>query len=381
MEINPFKLIEEVDNRESLWGYEKDIAVLNLEGRKERHQNKAKMILGVGLQYILYEELGLLNPKFIHYSDIANYKWVLIAFTSFYDVLAFLQIVDKIKKGKCILIAGGAGLNNPELFSDIIDYQIVGRAENIIAPILKGRIAEEIYTENSKGIEISQPKKLLKVGKWQEKSVGCSRGCKFCQYGWKFKNNKNRYLSSFGTEEVFFNDYEWDKVKQIYGITALDGFTEKRRIKIGKRITDDDFRRKMCEVYKGRRNAYSMRLYNIVGLPGERPREMEYLKKMFKKVDKKSNKRVNILISCTHFVPMKFTPLQNEKVNPINFRDYVYKHSYNKRFFSGDTFRVWFSSYITSPRTAMVEHACESVNNRTELVEKIKEINRKYSKL
>lgn len=361
-------------NEPNIFGYSKDIAILNLLGQRRHTENRKHMTVGIGLKTIM-TDLKLWNPKYINVEEISEYRWCLINFTSHYDVIAFSKIARKIKKGKCQLVAGGAGLNNPELFSWIIDYQIVGRAEDMVPNLIYNDNSNGFFVDGSKKVEIIQPKRLIKINGYEEKSVGCSMGCNFCQYGWKFKNQNKRYFSGATSKEDFITHYDWTKKN---GTTAIDGCKQETRYSVNKKISDEQIVSKLNEVYNQKWTRDIVKIYNIIGFPNEKEEDIENLRNYFKLADKKSNKTVTVWIHLTHFVPMRFTPMEKEKVSFINFRKYVYEKRYVESFFRGETFNVSFTPHITTPKSAYLNWCTQAIHEFKDFEREIKNIDKKF---
>lgn len=345
------------------------IAILDFGHVKKRWSERESMTIGFGLTEII-RELNLYELIFIQPEEVFKYEWCIITFTSHYDVISFASITEKIVKGRCKLVAGGAGLNNPELFSDIIDYQIVGRGEDAICGLIYNNDHSEFYRKNDV-LTIRQPKRLLTIGEWSECSVGCSIGCKFCQYGNKFRNENNKYQSGANLKEDFITQYDWKKRN---GITAIDGTTEDIRKSVGKNITDDQIISKLTEVYELPEKKHKIKIYNIIGFPGETLEHIEHLKSLFVRADRKSHTKLDIWLLMTHFVPMRFTPMYSEKVNEINFRNYIMEKRYVECFFSGQSIKVKIMPHITTPKSSKLNWATQKIHDLTEFKRYIKEV-------
>jgi len=73
---------------------------------------------------------------------------------------------------------------------------------------------------------------------------------------------------------------------------------------------------------------------------------------------------------------MRFTPMADEKVNEISFRDYIYEKRYIVSFFKGHSLDVAFLPYITSPKGAKLAEATQKIHDLDIFLERIREIER-----
>lgn len=202
---------------------------------------------------------------------------------------------------------------------------------------------------------------------------GCPHGCRFCQAGYiyrpyRFKSLErckylvDKILQSSGYEEVSLaslstSDYPYleelssyimenyshkkvsislpslringDTIKLLdeilkvkkTGLTfACEAGTQRLRDSINKKINEDELIEKMKELFgKGWK---TVKLYFMLGLPGEDNEEMENTVKLIKKCSqialKYGGKRAKINASFSTFVPKPFTPYQWSRMININ---------------------------------------------------------------
>lgn len=198
-----------------------------------------------------------------------------------------------------------------------------------------------------------------------EVSRGCSRGCRFCQAGMIYRPKRERSpekiieiaekaLSNTGYEEVSLSslstgDYcnlipllremNWrfserhvsislpslrvasvnrDVLKEIKAVRktgftiAPEAATERLRRIINKDFDDEDYERALNSLFsEGWEN---LKLYFMIGLPGERDEDIEAIPEMALKaikVAKRYSRRfVNISVTVSPFVPKPHTPFQ-----------------------------------------------------------------------
>jgi len=97
-----------------------------------------------------------------------------------------------------------------------------------------------------------------------------------------------------------------------------------------------------------------VKVFNIVGYPWEN-KELNFneLIKAVKAADKRNKEQsVWLKLSLNHFKPMPLTPMENEPVNLINFRELLLK---NNRLYIGNNFELTLLPYAASPITALEE--------------------------
>lgn len=330
-----------------------------------------------GFRYILNEiDKTKYELEYTSSKNIFKYKYVLVSITSYYDILNLQN--ENINKGEAKIIAGGAGISNPKIIAHIADIIVVGRGEGLINRILNGETPEGVYFDGESW-DVIQPKRLIKLNDWQEKDVGCSKKCFFCQYSWKHKSIVNeKYSSGFNNKEDFFTYHDWGNKN---AVSAIDGLTEKTRKIINKNITNIDIISKIREIQNHKEDQFKIKLYMILGFPWETENDFDELKEVLKEADFKSNKKLNIWFNSTHFVPMPFTPMQNEAVNLFNFRNLVIKNYWVKSFYDGKTIKASFMPHFSTPESAVIQTIINRGN--PEHLIKINRIvkNNKYKKL
>lgn len=309
-----------------------------------------------GFKYIISEiDLSVNEVFYIDSSEesLNSVDFVLFSLTSFYDILNIISEL-RHKKYKSKIIVGGAGLLNFSLLRDYVDIAILGRGEGIINDIFNGKKMKNVwYKEDDFAIkneyEIGETKTLI----GDERSVGCQKKCFFCQYGWKNKyyGFSDNYQSGSEFEDIF-QALDFNITGNGYIISAIDGMTEKTRYIINKNILDEEIKSKINEYYETKNKTKGLKLYNIIGFPWEESTENNFFN-IIKQCDKKSEKKLNIFISSTHFVPMPMTPMECEPINLHNFREELIQKKYT---FDGETIKMWwFGNQTTSPISALEE--------------------------
>lgn len=123
--------------------------------------------------------------SYCSWKSIAEYDYVLVSLSSYYDVYNLMANLMTAQKGNAKIIVGGAGVTNIRLYKDLIDFAVFRRGEGLINDILHGDIVNHrnIWSKEDdpaleKKYQIGRSKFLI----GHEKSVGCRKKCYFCQY-------------------------------------------------------------------------------------------------------------------------------------------------------------------------------------------------------
>lgn len=316
-----------------------------------------------GLNYIISEIDKKKNEiSYVSNMNINSVDYCLISITSYYDIFN----LRKELKGKIIttkIIIGGAGIINLQSVYDIADIVVIGRGEGIINKIFDNENIKGVwYKKRDANISslypIRQASKLINIKGYEEKEVGCSNKCKFCQYGWKFKimNNDNNYSGGYNNREDTINNLDFSLCNRRTAPrlnSAIDGFTENTRKKINKKITNEDITNKLFEIYDQKQSYFALKLYAIIGFSWEKKIELQEFFESVKKADKKSLKKLNIFLISTHFVPMPITPFEGESVNLYDFRDEVKRKKYK---YKGESINVYYPYNQITGVITTIEH-------------------------
>lgn len=315
-----------------------------------------------GFNQIISEiDLSKYSIEYVSSANFNNVDFVLVSITSFYDIFNIRNdLKNKNKKAKFIF--GGAGISNLESLYDIADVIVLGRAEGLINKILNyepiPNVYYKIYDYNLENkYIIGQANYLIKYNDFQEKTIGCPDKCKFCQFSWKFNLYPqiiDNYNSGYNNREDTINNLDFSLCNRRTAPrlnSAIDGFTEYTRKKIGKKILNSDITKKLREIYDLQNPYFALKLYAIVGFSWENSIEIEEFYNAVQAADKVSDKKLNIFLISTHFVPMPFTPMECEPVNLYDFRSDVEKNNYTRL---GKSINIYYPySQITSPLTAI----------------------------
>jgi hypothetical protein len=109
----------------------------------------------------------------------------------------------------------------------------------------------------------------------------------------------------------------------------------------------------------------------LLGYPFQRDFRPEETLETIAGCSRNSNIRLNVVMVSPHFMPMPFTPMENEPVNQINFREKIKRYDFSK-WQKGNVKVYWPWALASSPINAMeatVVHRAKS--DDAELVKRI----------
>lgn len=306
---------------------------------------------------------------------------VLFSTVSYYEVYNLLSNIRRMNPsiaGKMII--GGAGMSNAIPFRNIAGAVCFGRGENLIGEIIAGKSLPNVWTsddtEFSGRYEIGQQRRWIDIGDmphgeapkglsdFRESHLGCRKKCYFCQYTWKnrFTKDDSRigYKSGLNDCENTIAEIDWgrDGLHSNHNITAIDGATERSRRTVNRaNITNLKIIETLHRFFEQTKHEVAtLKLYCVVGYPFEKQSDVDFseLMGLFSEVDRSlppaEKKKLHIFITCTHFVPMPFTPMQGEPVNTFNVRRFLHE---TKPKYIGKNIVAKVMSQITSPAAAM----------------------------
>lgn len=331
-------------------------------------------------------EIVYVSPENAHTVD-----YVLYSVVSYYDAYNLTNISPKFDKSiSNKLIIGGAGMSNAIPFRHYIKAACFGRGETIAPQIIEGLELPNVWTNDDimfeRKYEMGQLKKFVTLDEdfhgekpkglsgFQESHLGCRKKCYFCQYTWKnqFIKDDSRigYKSGLNDCENTIAEIQWDRdgSHSNHNITAIDGATERSRRTVNRaNITNLRIINTLLNFFsQDKHEVATLKLYCVVGYPFETKEDLDFRELMgiFSEVDKSlpdtEKKKLHIFITCTHFVPMPFTPMQGEPVNTFNVREYL--HSVKPQYV-GKNIIAKIMSQVTSPAAAMEQ----AIYNRTKV--------------
>lgn len=219
---------------------------------------------------------------------------------------------------KTRLFVGGAGMLNVEPLRGIAYCAVIGRWDKPMTELIDGtEDSNVIYFERWNGEKkgIGQPKQLYPEAK--EQMVGCPRKCAFCYEGWRYhgsllsKAPKGHYAGGLSYED-FLPRLEFSPQRGRYS-AGLDGFTEKERWVVDKACSNEKLRGILEKTDVAGRHVV-LKLYNIHAYPFTTSDKDGELLKVLSEAGRRKSETLTIVMSCTHFVPVPCTPMENEPV-------------------------------------------------------------------
>lgn len=283
-------------------------------------------------------------------ATVHKYDIVLVSLTSDCDWWSYIAERVKWQKGNYKVIIGGAGLLHITPFLPFADYFVWGRGENIVPSLVK---AIDKGTEfNSESVAYSKtfsPDNTYRIAQvkepyphtiplsnnrqYQENAMGCNHKCLFCGYTWQRKFiSPNEYYqmsdSLFGgieDKELAMLDYTSGRLDinfQKLRTTAIDGFSERLRYSVNKKISDATLRDFLKALITSDAKPHQLKLYNLCGLPTETEEDWWELIEAFKSTEglaTSSGKQWSIVLHTTPFRAMPATPMA---CAPMSYRNY-----------------------------------------------------------
>ena len=306
-----------------------------------------------------------------------KFDFVLVPIISFYDIINLINEL-KGKKRTCRVVVGGPGVFNIRGYKDYIDIAVFRRAEGIINKVLEMEPLDNVwYKEYDEGLknvyEIGKPRYFI----GDEKSIGCRKKCKFCQYSWtngyKTRKETGKYTSGFSEYEDFFLSFDWEKAVQ-HVVTALDASTEYGRKRIGKYISNKEIIEKLRESnYVKTNKRLSVKIYNIIGYEweNEESARLEEIRETLKEASQYIKNKVILSFHFSHFVPMQHTPFWHYPVNRVNYKEIFNRSERNYILCNTDNLQAYTGNWGTTPAYAIEECLIERAwEEHAEIIEK-----------
>lgn len=282
-------------------------------------------------------------------ATVHEYDVVLVSLTSDCDWWEFIAERVKWRKGDYKVLIGGAGVMHISPFLNYADYFMFGRGENLIVPLVQAiergddfeheSVANVKTFDENKIYKMAQaieayPHKLNMDGKfdWCENMIGCNHKCLFCGYTWHRKCNYTEAFmwdsgkTNMTDKECAMLDWEsgkytvdWSKLRT----TAIDGFSERLRFMVNKKITRKSFELFMRDMITSEAKPHQVKIFNICGLPTETEEDWKELIEVFKTTDNlntSNGKQWSVVLHTTPFRPMPATPLACVEMSKRNYR-------------------------------------------------------------
>lgn len=305
---------------------------------------------GMAVVCDILRRAGFDDIQYCSSANVSKFDMVMFSVTSDCDWWEFVAERVHWEKGNYKVVVGGQGVLNPRPFLEIVDYFVLGRAENIQAKlaqsILEGEecIDEHIVSSKSYSIDklyyINQTQEIypydVKLDNGQtyhEDVIGCNHKCLFCGYTWQRKQAQHEAFNYSGLwnggadrERAMIdmhNGVDVDLVK--LRTTAIDGLSQRLRYAVNKKISREmlqEFLERLAKCEK----PHQVKFYNIIGYPTETLEDWEEFLEDIQIVDHnmpKQEKQTSILLHSTPFRAMPATPLACEPMSYVNYRGLI----------------------------------------------------------
>ena len=304
----------------------------------------------VGLRVIIdsLERAGY-QVEYAGTATVHTYDVVLVSLTSDCDWWEFIAERITWRKGNYKVLIGGAGVMHISPFLNYADYFMFGRGENLIVPLVsaleKGDDFEHESIANSRTFDESKIYRIAQAHapyqhpimidgeyEWREGMIGCNHKCLFCGYTWHRKCNfTSAFMWDSGKtnmtdKECAMLDWEsgkysvdWSKLRT----TAIDGFSERLRFSVNKRITKKSVEMFLHDMVTSDAKPHQVKIFNIVGLPTETFDDWRELPEIFRSTESlatSNGKQWSIVLHSTPFRPMPATPLACAPMSKMNYR-------------------------------------------------------------
>lgn len=235
----------------------------------------------------------------VEYAGIATvhtYDVVLVSLTSDCDWWPYIAERMRWRSGDYTVLVGGAGVLHVAPFLRWFDAVMFGRGEGLIVPLVQGIERGERWEHESVcWADTFSPDRIYRIAQadepyehkieissrqtFAEDAIGCNHRCLFCGYTWqrKFLSAYQYYrietgLFNLADKERAMLDLDrdptcidWSRLRT----TAIDGFSERLRVGVNKRITRDIMHRFLVAMLRYEGKAHQIKLYNICGYPTE----------------------------------------------------------------------------------------------------------------
>ena len=288
-------------------------------------------------------------------ASVHEYDVVLVSITAACDWWSFLAERLHWRRGNYKIIVGGAGVLHIVPFVPFVDYFVLGRGEINTPKLLKlldgkrgeipGSIVEAKLFSYDKRYHIEQVSApydhavtLEKGNKcFKEKTIGCNHKCYFCGYTWQ-----RRFVSPYATYQMasdgLFGDIQHqelailDMMKDGNSIdfkklrtTAIDGFSERLRFMVGKKIKKSVLTDFLILMVKSYAQPHNIKIYNICGYPTETQEDWFEFKECLINANNSQKTTSNgrqwrVQLHCTPFRSMPATPMACAPMSKQNYR-------------------------------------------------------------
>lgn len=295
----------------------------------------------------------------VDYAGIATvhqYDIVLVSLTSDCDWWSYISERQRWRKGDYKVLIGGAGVLHIAPFLPWFYAVMFGRGENLIVPLVQAIEAGDRYEHESicyadafspeKIYRIAQAErpyshqiKLSETRNFEEGAIGCNHKCLFCGYTWQrkfvspyahYRMEDSLFVGMADKERAMLDLHEdpdsidWAHLRT----TAIDGFSERLRVGVGKPITREIMSEFLVAMLRYPGKAHQLKFFNICGYPSETEEDWFELLDEFRLADESVSKREkqwSIVLHSTPFRPMPATPMACAPMSKRNYRGLIGK--------------------------------------------------------
>lgn len=289
-------------------------------------------------------------------ATVHEYDIVLVSLTSDCDWWTYISERQRWRKGDYKVLIGGAGVLHIAPFLPWFYAAMFGRGENLIVPLVQAiergdRYQHEsiCYSDNfsqNKIYRIAQVEhpycheiRLSDKRNFAEGAIGCNHKCLFCGYTWqrkfaspyKYYKMEDSLFGNIADKERAMLDLkndpdsiDWARLRT----TAIDGFSERLRVGVGKPITHEIINNFLVQMLSYNGKSHQIKFYNICGYPSENQDDWFELLEEFRLADQETRKRDkqwSIVLHSTPFRPMPATPMACAPMSKRNYRGLIGK--------------------------------------------------------
>ena len=312
------------------------VAFLIIPDFQQNGRTKNQSFDGVGNTgaYVIIHQLRKrgVDVGFCDFDSASQYDIVCISLTSSFDTLSLwrhLRFRRDWRRGarRFRVVCGGAGLKNPFPLLEWVDEFWFGRCDYeafdfVMDP--KYDHPSKMRWDSPRACIVNQVDRCfpepVQTGKevWRESFIGCPNKCGFCFYSWTRKNVQEsehfKYdLNKGRAMEIDIMNWALLKKETItpHVTVGLDGISERIRLAINKRITDDMLRELLDRFHFAAKDNYYLKIYNIAGYETETYSDAATLYSLIEEFGKKVTKKL--------FVELHTTPLSPEPATPLGY--------------------------------------------------------------
>lgn len=299
-------------------------------------------------------------------ATVNKYDVVLVSITSDCDWWAYISERLTWSQGNYTVIIGGAGVLNVRPFLPFADIFVLGRGEVEVPSLISSMNAGERYSSPSviysddfdpddKYMIAQSPNYphtiILGGGKeYCESGQGCPNKCLFCGYTWQRKHTVSEKFiyrdglidlsERYGTlKDIIAGGYDYEKLRT----TAMDGFSERLRYMVNKRISNEDLTKFLVDMGNSPK-PHQIKLYNVANYPTETQKDWDEFRDILASSDDQTptrDKQFGLILHTTPFRAMPATPAACWEMKYDNLRGNISKRlgaKGNSVFFKGKSY-------------------------------------------